>query len=711
MRKLLIAVLLIIILGILSFLLFRYIFRPPPKTPLGWRARVTTIAGDGSPAFRDAAPAKQSAFADPFGIAISSEGTIYVSDAGENNCIRKLAADGTVSTLAGRDGSGGEGYADGPGMQAAFNTPSGLAVDATGNVYVADTGNNRIRKVDPQGIVSTVAGDGTAGYVDGPAAQSRFDAPIGVAVDSKGNVYVADSYNDRLRKITPSGEVSTIAGAGGPGYADGDAKEALFDTPCAIVAAADGALIVADTGNNRLRKISADGKVTTLPLAFPPEINPGDLAKPLGLALTHDGFLYVTELDRARVVQVAPDGAAHVVAGGGPGYADGLEAARFNQLTGVAVDHRGDLYVADSGNYLVRKLSQANASKAALQPAPAASEPLPRLTSTTLGQTSLLWPLDPQQRPHEVVATMGEVRGSFDSTDSRDHLHSGLDIFGAYGDVVRAVRSEKVLSPLANWGFGSLNEGLRVGVISYIHIQVGRDTEDKLFADTRFRPVNGNDGKLQRVRVRRGTRFRVGDKLGTINRMYHVHLNVGPPGTEINPLSLLPVGFSDRVAPQIEHDGIQLFDETGVRLVEKRSGRLLVSGRLRIVVDAFDRTDMNASRRRLGLYRLGYQIFKPDQTPAPGFAEPRINLVFNRLSADREATKLIYAEQSGITVYGSKITRFLYEVTNTVRDGRASRGLWDTSALPSGDYTLRIIAADYTGNEAQEGRDVLITVK
>ena len=188
----------------------------------------------------------------------------------------------------------------------------------------------------------------------------------------------------------------------------------------------------------------------------------------------------------------------------------------------------------------------------------------------TLGEASLLWPLDPQQRPHEVVATLGEVRGSFDSTDSRDHLHSGLDVFGAYGDVARAVRSEKVVSPLGNWGFGELNEGLRVGVISYVHIQVGRDKEAKVFTDPRFIEVRGDDGKLTRMRVRRGTRFRAGDALGTVNRMYHVHMNVGPPGAEINPLSLSPIGFTDHVAPQIEHDGIQLFDEAGSRLSEKR---------------------------------------------------------------------------------------------------------------------------------------------
>jgi len=273
------------------------------------------------------------------------------------------------------------------------------------------------------------------------------------------------------------------------------------------------------------------------------------------------------------------------------------------------------------------------------------------------------------------------------------------------------VRSEKVTSPMSNWAFGSLNEGMRAGVVSYIHVQVGRDKDAKMFEDPRFIPVNDAEGKLARVRIRRGTRFRQGEAVGTINKMYHVHLNIGPPGSEINPLSLSPVGFNDSIAPTIEKDGIQLFDASGARLTQKNGERLVVSGLVRIVVDAFDRNNMNASRRRLGLYRLGYQVLTPDGTPAPGFEQPRITLLFNRLPPDREATKVAYADESGITVYGSQTTRFLYEVTNTVRDGRAAPGVWDTTQLPKGDYLLRIIAADYSGNEAQDGRDVLVTVR
>ena len=703
-KKTLAAITLIALVCVTVFVVILVILnKRRPPTQFGWRAHVATLAGDGSPAFRDATKSAPSAFSDPFGIAINDDGVVFIADAGDSNRIRKLTPDGTVTTVAGSV----EGYADGPGAQAAFNTPSGLALDSEGNLFVADTGNNRIRKISPAGLVSTVAGDGTAGYVDGPGTQAQFDGPIGVAVDTGGNIYVADAYNDRVRKISSDGIVTTVAGAG-LGYADGPASSALFDTPCGIVVSPDGTLIVADTGNHRLRKI-ANGQVATLPFSFPEEINPADLRKPVGLALTHDGFLYLTEPDRGRVVQIAPDGRARVIAGGAPSDHAGSGYPQFSQTTGLAIDRRGDLYVADSGNYLVRRLSAA-AGPATAAPA-TTSDPLPRLTSETLGEESLLWPLLPQHKPHEVIATVGEVRGSYNSTDSRDHLHSGLDVGGAFGEVVRAIRSEKVTGPLPNWGLDNRSEGMRVGVISYIHMHVGREANGKVFDDARFASVNGPENKLVRMRVRRGARFRTGDAIGTINRMYHVHLNVGPPGQEINPLALSPIGFIDKVEPVIEKDGVQLFDEAGRRLTEKQAGRLTIHGRVSIVVDAYDRNDMNASRRRLGLYSLGYQILNSDGTPATRFEQPRINLVFNRLPAHMDATKIAYAEQSGITVYGSATTRFLYNVTNTVKDGKAEAGAWDTSELPPGDYILRIIAADYSGNEARDNRDVMLTKK
>jgi sugar lactone lactonase YvrE len=720
-------------------------------TPAGWRAQVTTAAGDGSPGLQGGA-ARGARFSDPFGVAVSTDGSVYVSDAGESNSIRKLDARGEVTTLAG----GREGFADGAGAAASFNTPSALALDAAGNLYVADTGNNRVRKVTPEGAVSTVAGEGSAGFRDGPAAQAQFDAPVGVAVDAEGNVYVADTYNDRVRLITKDGHVRTLAGAGRPGLADGGAGEALFDTPCALAVNDAGEVYVADTGNNRLRKITKDGQVFTLNLFDPDaaaqtntqsapdngganaqtpnggadaqasptatQANPPvpfELSKPAGLALTRDGFLYVTELDRGRVVQVAPDGAARRIAGLGSGFADGdgRDAARFNQPAGIALAPDGSLLVADGANYLLRRVARAEQTntKADAQPlpnipTPNAGEALPRIPRELFGDT-FPWPLDPQGSWHEVAATMGEVRGAYGTDDSRDHLHSGIDVFGTYGQTVRAVREEKVTSPLCNWGFGGLNEGMRAGLLTYVHLRVGRDERDAMLNTTPFVAVRDDSGKVARVRVRRGTRLRVGAALGTINRMYHVHMNLGPPGAELNPLLLPLAGFADHEPPVIERDGLRLFDESGAQLKEKRAGRLVLRGRVRVVVDAYDQVDGNQPRRRLGLYRLGFQLLRPDGSPAPGFERPRVQIEFDRLPPGDEAPKIAYADESGITVYGSKQTRFLYELTNTVRAGRAERGVWDTSALAPGDYTLRVLASDFSGNEAEANRDLPITIE
>jgi sugar lactone lactonase YvrE len=192
-------------------------------------------------------------FSAPAGLISDNAGNIYVSDQA-NQRIRKIAPDGTVTTIAGTNAPG---FLDGKGSAAAFRYPGGLGIDKQGNLYVADVSNNSIRKVTPDGTVSTIGGTGALGYYDGPAATSRFYFPSGVAVDGHGNVYVADTYNNCIRMITASGTVSTVAGnpAVAGGFKDGAGNAALFDRPIDLVIDTQGDLYVSDGLNNRIRKV------------------------------------------------------------------------------------------------------------------------------------------------------------------------------------------------------------------------------------------------------------------------------------------------------------------------------------------------------------------------------------------------------------------------------------------------------------------------
>lgn len=213
---------------------------------------VSTFAG-GVSGFADG-KGTAAKFFGPADIVMDNGGNYYVSDRG-NQRIRRIAPDGTVSTLAGTNTPG---FVDGTGSGAVFSNPSGLGIDKQGNIYVADVANNSIRKITPAGKVTTIGGTGATGYYDGAAATSRFWYPSDVAVDARGNVYVADTYNDCIRMITPGGTVSTIAGnAGVPGgYKDGDGSVALFNRPGSIIVDAQGNIYVADSMNNRIRKIT-----------------------------------------------------------------------------------------------------------------------------------------------------------------------------------------------------------------------------------------------------------------------------------------------------------------------------------------------------------------------------------------------------------------------------------------------------------------------
>ena len=202
-------------------------------------------------------------FAFPFGVALDSAGNVYVADS-DNATIRKITPDGVVSTLAGL--AGGYGRADGTGSVARFNSPAGVALDSAGNVYVADSGANTIRKVTPGGVVTTLAGlAGSQGSVDGTASDARFAEPRGITVDSASNVYVTDTYNPTIRKITPSGVVNTLAGLVGHwGSADGTGSVARFSAPAGLAVDDTDNVYVADGGDSTIRKITPGGVVSTL---------------------------------------------------------------------------------------------------------------------------------------------------------------------------------------------------------------------------------------------------------------------------------------------------------------------------------------------------------------------------------------------------------------------------------------------------------------
>ena len=273
-----------------------------------------------------------------------------------------------VGTFAGR--SGVQGHTDGMGQLAQFNAPSGIAVDHAGNAYVADTGNQVIRKITPAGVVSTLAGlPGSPGSTDGDGNNAQFNSPVGIAVDGAGDVYVADQLNSTIRKITPDGSVSTLAGlAGTTGARDGAAADALFNHPSGVAADCFGNVYVADTGNQIIRKIAADGTVSTIAgitgtAGATDGAGSGALFNnPMGIAVDLLGNSYVADQNSATIRKITLDGMVTTLAGlaGVTGSSDGIGAgALFSYPAGLAVDAEGNVYVADRNNSNVRQISPA----------------------------------------------------------------------------------------------------------------------------------------------------------------------------------------------------------------------------------------------------------------------------------------------------------------------------------------------------------------
>ena len=314
---------------------------------------VSTLAGTPLSSGNANGSGAGASFDHPCGVAVDGSGNVYVADT-NNNSIRKITPAGLVSTLA---GTGLAGSANGNGASASFYGPCGVALDLAGNVYVADASNNAIRKITPAGMVSTLAGTpGIQGSANGLGAAASFNLPSGVAVDAAGNVYVADSNNFTIRKITPAGLVSNLAGSVlTQGHADGLGAAASFNGPAGLALDSLGNVYVADTYNNAIRLISPAGQVATLP------VSGGAFSRPSGLALDGSGNVYVADTDNQVIRVISSTDVLATVAGslGNLGSSDGPgSAALFNYPGGVAVDASGNLYVADTSNNTIRKITQ-----------------------------------------------------------------------------------------------------------------------------------------------------------------------------------------------------------------------------------------------------------------------------------------------------------------------------------------------------------------
>jgi sugar lactone lactonase YvrE len=363
---------------------------------------ITTAAGTGQAGFGgDGGPAAQAALNGAEGVAVGPDGLLYIADS-RNHRIRRVGPDGVITTVAGsgRQGFGGDG---GPATQALINWPSVVTFGPDGALYFSDSRNHRVRRVDRSGAIATVAGTGQAGFGGdgGPATQAALNRPTGVSVGGDGAVYIADTDNHRIRRVGPDGVITTVAGSGRAGFAGdgGQATQAALNGPTGLAAAADGLYIV-DTRNQRVRRMAPDGVITTVAGGGnPPPGQLGDggpatearLALPLEIVVTREGAFYIADAGARRVRRVGPEGLITSVAGSGvQGFGgDGTLSteAALNDPAGVALAPDGSFYIADLGNHRIRRVEPARQAAAAPAPRPgvppAAPAPAPAAPAPT----------------------------------------------------------------------------------------------------------------------------------------------------------------------------------------------------------------------------------------------------------------------------------------------------------------------------------------
>ena len=301
--------------------------------------------------FKNTSEPAVSSFASGFtfnfrGITVDPFGNVYAASS-EGNLIYKIIPSGEVSIFA---GSGNAGFIDANGTAAQFNSPTGVATDASGNVYVADSNNHAIRKITPTGDVSTIAGSGNAGYKDANGVLAEFNTPNGVVVDANGNVFVTDVLNARIRKISPSGEVTTLAGSGNFGNLDGNGTSASFGLlSWAMAIDGQGNLFVTDLSHQNIRKITPDAVVTTLAT---------NIGSARGITVDTDGNVYTSDENNHIIRKIDPSGTVTTFAGSGnQGNVNGLAtSASFFSPNSLAIDAVGNLYLNDNGNGVIKKI-------------------------------------------------------------------------------------------------------------------------------------------------------------------------------------------------------------------------------------------------------------------------------------------------------------------------------------------------------------------
>jgi sugar lactone lactonase YvrE len=323
---------------------------------------VTTLTGSVLTSGSVDGPAASALFGDPTGLAMDATGNIYIAD-NANNTIRKLSADGQVTTIAGLAGQAGS--ADGSGANALFNSPSGIVLAPNGYLYVTDTGNDTIRSVSTSGVVTTIAGSpGQLGTTNAVGSLARFSSPLGIAVDATGLLYVADSGNHEIRLVTTAGSVTTFVGfATVWGSADGTGTNAMFNGPVGLAFDSTGNLFVSDSANHTIRKITSAGVVTTFAgLAGVDGTADGTgsaarFGRPAELKIDRASNLFVVDSFYHTIREISPAAVVTTVAGvaGTGGSANGLgNGARFFNPYGLAIDHNGNLRVSDTYNETIR---------------------------------------------------------------------------------------------------------------------------------------------------------------------------------------------------------------------------------------------------------------------------------------------------------------------------------------------------------------------